>query len=108
MPYRDLRYGRAPQRVLAKTTLPMRGRIMANAQAFRSLYAVGLAVLTACLFTVSSADERDLIKLSHDPYTDPAAQHATEVEPVMIAHEDTIVPAFQVGRFFGAGSDNIA
>jgi hypothetical protein len=63
-----------------------------------------LAVLAVFVFSVSSAGEHDLTKLSHDPYTDPAAQHATEVEPVMVAHEDTIVSAFQVGRFFGAGS----
>jgi len=35
------------------------------------------------------------------------AQHATEVEPVMVANGDTIVSAFQVGRFHGAGSDNV-
>jgi hypothetical protein len=77
-------------------------------QAYRALFsAVGLAALLLSVFLVSSADERDLIKVSHDPYTDPAAQHATEVEPVMVVHEDTIVTAFQVGRFIGAGADNI-
>src|SRR5713101_9495961 len=57
--------------------------------------------------SVAWADGPDLVQVSHDPYTDPLAQHATEVEPVMVAHGDTIVTAFQVGRFQGAGSDNI-
>jgi hypothetical protein len=59
------------------------------------------------LFPATWADESNLVKVSQDPYIDPAAQHATEVEPVMVAHGDTIVTAFQVGRFMGAGSDNI-
>ena len=51
--------------------------------------------------------ELHLDRISSDPYTDPLAQHATEVEPLMVAHEDTIVTSIQVGRFQGVGSDNI-
>lgn len=57
--------------------------------------------------SVSFAGDFELTKISQDPYTDPAAQHRTEVEPSMVAHGDTIVSAFQVGRFQGTGSDNI-
>lgn len=57
--------------------------------------------------SVSYAGDYDLVKISQDPYTDPAAQHRTEVEPLMVAHDETIVSAFQVGRFQGTGSDNI-
>jgi hypothetical protein len=48
-----------------------------------------------------------LIQLSSDPYTDPASQHQTEVEPGSFAFDSTIVTAFQAGRFSAAGSSNI-
>src|SRR5438477_5382661 len=48
-----------------------------------------------------------LIQLSSDPYTDPASQHQTEVEPGSYAFRTTIVTAFQAGRFRDAGSSNI-
>jgi hypothetical protein len=66
------------------------------------------AVLSAGLVAAAAADdEHSLVKISEDPYTDPAAQHRTEVEPLMVAHDDTIVTSIQVGRFFTVGSDNI-
>jgi hypothetical protein len=70
-------------------------------------YSLGLSALLMLFFSVTGADEPNLIKLSQDPYTDPLAQHATEVEPVLAVGDDTIVSAFQVGRFQGVGSDNI-
>jgi hypothetical protein len=70
-------------------------------------YSLGLSVVLMLFFTVTWADESNLIKVSQDPYTDPLAQHATEVEPVLAVSDDTIVSAFQVGRFQGVGSDNI-
>jgi hypothetical protein len=70
-------------------------------------YSLGLSALLMLFFTVTWADESNLIKVSQDPYTDPLAQHATEVEPVLAVSDDTIVSAFQVGRFQGVGSDNI-
>jgi hypothetical protein len=57
--------------------------------------------------SVAWANETDLVRISHDPYTDPLAQHATEVEPLLVANEDTIVTSIQVGRFQFVGSDNI-
>src|SRR5206468_2263834 len=48
-----------------------------------------------------------LIQLSSDPYTDPASQHQTEVEPGSYAFGTTIVAAFQAGRFSDVGSSNI-
>jgi hypothetical protein len=68
---------------------------------------LGLSALLILFCSATWAEEHDLVKVSQDPYTDPSAQHATEVEPVMVAHGDTIVTALQVGRFFGAGADNI-
>ena len=83
------------------------------------LYATTITGFTALAVSVSAAqieqpanqvaqsNGSSLMQISRDPYTDPTAQHATEVEPVMVANGDTIVTAFQVGRFQGAGSDNI-
>ena len=70
-------------------------------------HVLGFSIILVIFFSVAWADETELIRISHDPYTDPLAQHATEVEPLMVAHGDTIVTSIQVGRFQGVGSDNI-
>jgi hypothetical protein len=46
-------------------------------------------------------------RISSDPYTTPNAQHRSEVEPDTFAWGDTVVSAFQVGRYFDGGADNI-
>src|SRR5215470_8796490 len=46
-------------------------------------------------------------RLSRDPYTDPAAQHETEVEPDSFTAGDTTVAVFQVGRRSDGGATNI-
>jgi hypothetical protein len=56
--------------------------------------------------TTALADDAHQVQISLDPYPADLAQHATEVEPVLVAQGDTIVSAFQVGRFTGAGADN--
>ena len=68
---------------------------------------IGFLAILMLFFSVALADEQNLVQVSRDPYTDPLAHHATEVEPVMVANGDTIVTAFQVGRFQGAGADNV-
>lgn len=68
---------------------------------------LGLSIVLLVFLSVAWAGEIDLDRISSDPYTDPLAQHATEVEPLMVAHKDTIVTSLQVGRFFGTGGDNI-
>jgi hypothetical protein len=47
-------------------------------------------------------------QLSSDPFTNSIAQHATEVEASTFSWNNTIVTAFQQGRFFNGGgsSDN--
>jgi hypothetical protein len=47
------------------------------------------------------------VQISEDPYTDPGAQHKTQVEPDTFAFGSTIVSAFQTGRTFGGGATNI-
>ena len=48
-----------------------------------------------------------LIEISSDPYTIGPGQHATEVEPHMIANGSTLVAAFQTGRIVPGGSTDI-
>ncbi|MEK8034072.1 sialidase family protein [Ideonella sp. DXS29W] len=45
--------------------------------------------------------------ISGDPYANPDAQHATQVEPDTFAFGSTVVAVFQTGRFFDGGSTNI-
>ncbi|HEY5102895.1 MAG TPA: sialidase family protein [Steroidobacteraceae bacterium] len=71
------------------------------------LQALALSTMLAAISAASPAAQPDLTKISQDPYTGRPGQHATEVEPVMVVQKNTIVTAFQVGRFFGAGSVNI-
>jgi hypothetical protein len=46
------------------------------------------------------------MQISEDPYTDPGAQHKTQVEPDTFAFGSTIVATFQTGRTFGGGATN--
>ena len=46
-------------------------------------------------------------RLSRDPYTDPAGQHETEVEPDSLTVGRTTVVAFQVGRRFDGAANNV-
>lgn len=49
----------------------------------------------------------NLIQMSSDPYTVAPGQHATEVEPHMIANGSTLVAAFQTGRIVNGGATDI-
>ena len=49
----------------------------------------------------------NLIKISSDPYTIAPGQHATEVEPHMLANGSTLVAAFQTGRIAPGGATDI-
>jgi hypothetical protein len=46
-------------------------------------------------------------RLSRDPYTDPGAQHETEVEPDSFTFGRTTVATFQVGRRVDGGATNV-
>jgi hypothetical protein len=48
-----------------------------------------------------------LTELSHDTFTNPSSQHATEVEASAFSFGSTIVSAFQVGRIFNGGASDI-
>jgi hypothetical protein len=49
----------------------------------------------------------NLTLISSDPYTVGPGQHATEVEPHMLAYGSTLVAAFQTGRIIPGGATNI-
>jgi len=57
--------------------------------------------------TVISPPSVPLTELSHDLFTNPSSQHATEVETSAFAFGSTIVSAFQVGRIFSGGASDI-
>jgi hypothetical protein len=68
---------------------------------------LGFSIILVFFFSVAWAVDTELVRISQDPYTDPLAQHATEVEPLLVANGDTIVASLQAGRFQFTGSDNI-
>ncbi len=49
----------------------------------------------------------NLTQVSSDPYTVGPGQHATEVEPHMLANGNTLVAAFQTGRIVPGGATDI-
>jgi hypothetical protein len=76
---------------------------------FRWLGIVAVA-LAALVFVVPGAVAKQapsLLRVSSDPYTNPASQHRTEVEPDSFAARGRVVTAFQVGRIFDGGAANI-
>jgi hypothetical protein len=77
------------------------GSIISSAN-FVLLFAA-IALLGACSSSSPTQPENpigpNLTQLSTDPYTAGPAQHATEVEPHMIANGSMLVATFQVGRF---------
>jgi len=86
--------------LMMRFSLPAR-RFTRRATAFSA------AVLLALSVTLVASARVDLIRISSDPYTNPTSQHRTEVEPDTFAFGNTIVSAFQVGRFFNGGASNI-
>ena len=67
-----------------------------------------LAMLALGLwFTGSAVAQVTLAQVSSDPFTAGPGQHATEVEPHVLAHASTLVAAFQTGRIAPGGSTDI-
>src|SRR5437868_5396467 len=71
-----------------------------------------IALILALVFTLSPtlfafAAGEQLTQISSDPYHNKTSNHKTEVEPDTFAFGNTIVSAFQVGRFFDGGGSNI-
>jgi hypothetical protein len=67
-------------------------------------------ILTAALVVLAASPALAnvaLTQISSDPFTNTTSQHRTEVEPDTFAFGNTIVSAFQVGRFFDGGASDI-
>ncbi len=70
-----------------------------------------LALIASLVFALSSRvfihATGSLVQISSDPFTNTTSNHKTEVEPDTFAFGNTIVSAFQQGRFFNGGGSDI-
>jgi hypothetical protein len=73
----------------------------------RALIAAALSTLSLFAAASTAAANVPLTKVSADPFTNSTSQHATELEPDTFASGQTVVAAFQVGRFFNGGATDI-
>ena len=72
------------------------------AQTFSLLLTIFLST-----FLFSQAPAVSLTQISSDPFTIGPGQHATEVEPHVLAYGSTLVAAFQTGRIVNGGGTDI-
>lgn len=63
--------------------------------------------LSFSLQAPAHAAGEQLTQISSDPFTNTDSNHKTEVEPDTFAFGNTVVSAFQVGRFFDGGASDI-
>lgn len=68
---------------------------------------LGVAAVALGLSAPPAEANVSLTLVSADPFTNPTSQHATELEPDTFAWGNTVVGAFQTGRFFGGGASDI-
>lgn len=80
---------------------------MANRRLMRHASLCGVVVAGALVGTGVAGANVPLTLVSADPFTNSTSQHATELEPDTFAYGDTVVSAFQVGRFFNGGATDI-
>jgi hypothetical protein len=74
----------------------------------RPYCAAAIAGAVAAVLAAGSAHAQVALKrVSQDPFANTTSQHATEVEPDTFAFGNTVVAAFQVGRFFDGGATDI-
>src|SRR5437763_15814281 len=73
----------------------------------RAIIALFLSLVFALSSTLIALAAEPLVQISSDPYKNPTSNHKTQVEPDTFAFGNTIVSAFQVGRFFDGGASNI-
>jgi hypothetical protein len=76
--------------------------------AIAACLAITIIALVAFGIMAAAADTTTVQEISSDPYTNVSSQHQTEVEPDTFSSGNTVVAAFQAGRFMDAGgSSNI-
>ncbi|HVI07732.1 MAG TPA: sialidase family protein [Candidatus Binatia bacterium] len=73
----------------------------------RILLSACLALMVSAMAYAQDAPTVTLTEISSDPFTVPPGQHATEVEPHMLANGNTLVAAFQTGRIAPGGATAI-
>jgi len=86
-------------------------RILSGCGSLRPRFAY-LALLSLCMsaaavFAQDTPASVTLTQISSDPFTVPPGQHATEVEPHVLANGSTEVAAFQTGRIAPGGATAI-
>lgn len=85
--------------------------MLATARTHRRTSAVIATISTLCLLLTSAisahAATEPLTQISSDPYTNTTSNHKTQVEPDTFSFGNSIVSAFQSGRFFDGGASNI-
>lgn len=69
--------------------------------------ALGTVIMHAPLAPAQDAPAATLTQISSDPFTVGPGQHATEVEPHMLANGSTLVASFQTGRIVPGGATAI-
>src|SRR5580692_4416531 len=73
----------------------------------RRVVFAGLTLALGLSLTYAQTPGITLTQMSSDPFTVPPGQHATEVEPHMLANGATLVAAFQTGRIADGGGTAI-
>jgi hypothetical protein len=68
---------------------------------------LAICIAPAALMHAQDAPAVSLTKISTDPFTIGPGQHATEVEPHVLASGSTLVAAFQTGRIAPGGATDI-
>src|SRR5579859_1337144 len=72
-----------------------------------AIIALTLSMIFVLVSTLVAFANESLTRISSDPYTNTDSMHKTEVEPASFAFGNTVVSAFQSGRFFDGGASNI-
>jgi hypothetical protein len=80
-------------------------RILSGSSTLHSL--ASLVVLSLCVASTAAYAQVSLTQISSDPFTVGPGQHATEVEPHVLANGTTLVAAFQTGRISPGGATAI-
>src|SRR5438270_13772327 len=73
----------------------------------RMLFAFLMPVVGITPAMLAQSRAARLTQISSDPFTIGPGQHATEVEPHMLAFGSTLVAAFQTGRIAPGGATDI-
>jgi hypothetical protein len=73
----------------------------------KALIMIGSSTVALAVLTAPARANVPLSPVSTDPFTNTTSQHATELEPDTFAWGNTVVGAFQTGRFLDGGATDI-